>query len=915
MVSAPPGFLPAGQLASVVAQRGGRRLWLQLGPQHRDPATLLLGLISEIQQLDEASGAALLEHMRRQPGPVAGWRALFMHLGGELADLLGSDGTLVLENYHILGDAPQTARLLAVHALAGLPAGVCCILTAERALPPLGLPEHLIRRDAGDLRVSRRAAEAFFEANECHLTPSCVQRIIAISEGRAEVVLGLYAATDYLGPASVQQAVMRAARLDDLLAWIASSWLAMGDTSRQQALALALHLGWVHPELLQHVAGQPALPSGPWLVPLEDDGWRLASLWHAPLRSALRGHGKPQRTLLADAAAYLGSAGCIEQAVPLYLEIGDRRAAARVIAESADELMSLGQWATLEEWLGQLPAQTLEEWPGLVYIGGELAAVQGQVEAAQRAFVLASRLFAASRDAGGACRSLLAESTLAAWRGDVARAETRARAANAIAEAEGMPWYRSWSAWQLGCLAVAADDLDQALAFFERTQAAAVATGDALLFELPRQAERLTLFQRELRQQREFHRRAYSSAEQAEQEAAEQLRMLLAGPPAELDLLLGAHGWSRLPLLFKLPSPWPPAELLEVAYPPSLWRRLLAAVGLPRRNAAAGVAEQQRNAAASFPNRAVLVTEPAMAEVHATAPVIGHGAVALELRPASPLLLERAVGTRVSPPIGELRTTASQLEPLLLRAYLLGPFQVTMNGHPIDAWPSGKARAVFKYLLARRTRPIARDVLMDAFWPDSLPEAARNSLNVTLHTLRQVFRAVDDRPVVMFEDGAYRLHPALGVWIDVEEFEQLVQLGRQLEQNGLLEAAAAKYEQAIALYRDDFLCDDPYEEWPVLARERLRAIYLEALDRLGQVHFGQGRYAACARFCQQALERDNCREDIHCRLMRCYARQGQHSLALRQYQSCVEALRAELEVEPSVATVELYERIRQREAV
>jgi DNA-binding SARP family transcriptional activator len=49
--------------------------------------------------------------------------------------------------------------------------------------------------------------------------------------------------------------------------------------------------------------------------------------------------------------------------------------------------------------------------------------------------------------------------------------------------------------------------------------------------------------------------------------------------------------------------------------------------------------------------------------------------------------------------------------------------------------------------------------------------------------------------------------------------------------------------------------------------------------------------------------------------MRCHARQGQQNLALRQYQICAEALRSELDVEPSPATAELYGRIRRREAV
>ena len=250
-----------------------------------------------------------------------------------------------------------------------------------------------------------------------------------------------------------------------------------------------------------------------------------------------------------------------------------------------------------------------------------------------------------------------------------------------------------------------------------------------------------------------------------------------------------------------------------------------------------------------------------------------------------------------------------------LTVYMLGPFRTSLNDRAIESWPSGRGRAVFKYLLTHRHKPMPRDMLMDVFWPDADPEAARNNLHVALHGLRQTLRGVDDTPVVVFDRGAYRLNPELTVWVDVEEFERHYKTAGRLQTAGQLIGAIAEYEAAINLYQDDFFIDDPYEEWPVLTRERLRVMFLEALDRLSQIYFAQGQYGACASLCHRIVEHDNCREDAHCRLMRCYSRQGQRPLALRQYQICAEALRTELDVEPSLATTELYERIRQRETV
>jgi DNA-binding SARP family transcriptional activator len=250
-----------------------------------------------------------------------------------------------------------------------------------------------------------------------------------------------------------------------------------------------------------------------------------------------------------------------------------------------------------------------------------------------------------------------------------------------------------------------------------------------------------------------------------------------------------------------------------------------------------------------------------------------------------------------------------------LSVHLLGQLRVTLGDRPVESCSSSRGRAIFKYLLAHRGQSTSRDMLMDLFWPDAAPEAARNSLNVAIHALRQALKAASDRQIVLFQDGAYRLDPDLTIWVDVEAFEHHIAAGQRLEAAGQLAAATTEYEMATGLYQGDFLADDPYEEWPVLTRERLRVAYLDTLDRLAQLYFSQGQYAACAALCQRTLAYDNCREDAHCRLMRCYSRQGQQHLALRQYQACVEALRAELEVEPAPITVDLYERIRRRERV
>jgi DNA-binding SARP family transcriptional activator len=268
----------------------------------------------------------------------------------------------------------------------------------------------------------------------------------------------------------------------------------------------------------------------------------------------------------------------------------------------------------------------------------------------------------------------------------------------------------------------------------------------------------------------------------------------------------------------------------------------------------------------------------------------------------------------LSPPVA-LRATEHKKTPDIT-AHLLGELRVAFQDRPVEIWSSGRGRAVFEYLLVNRHSKVRRDRLMSMFWPEASPDAARNSLNVAIHGLRQSLRAaVGDAAVVIHKDQAYFIEPTLDIWVDIEVFEEQLKAAHQHLASEEHVKAERAFEAATWLYQGEFLADDPYEEWATVAREQLRLCYLDALDRLGALRLDSGDYAGCVAVCLKLLACDSCREDAHCRLMRCYSRQGQAQLALRQYRSCVTALRTELDVAPAPATTELFDRLRRRENI
>jgi DNA-binding SARP family transcriptional activator len=247
-----------------------------------------------------------------------------------------------------------------------------------------------------------------------------------------------------------------------------------------------------------------------------------------------------------------------------------------------------------------------------------------------------------------------------------------------------------------------------------------------------------------------------------------------------------------------------------------------------------------------------------------------------------------------------------------IQVQLLGAISMSIHGKVLLRMPGKKAKTLLAYLLYKYPKPVHREVLIDLFWSDSSPDAARNCLNVTLHTIRKCFNEISGgKEIIVFHDESYGLNPKLEVERDVDLFEAYWKKGRQIEFESGMEAATDTYHQAFAFYRGDFMEDLPFEEWAGRERDKFRETWLVILDRLS-VHFlEKKRYQICMNLCRKILEKDPCLEEVHRRLMECFVQLGMKDMAVRQFLKCRENLREELDVTPGKATAELYQKIRE----
>jgi len=145
------------------------------------------------------------------------------------------------------------------------------------------------------------------------------------------------------------------------------------------------------------------------------------------------------------------------------------------------------------------------------------------------------------------------------------------------------------------------------------------------------------------------------------------------------------------------------------------------------------------------------------------------------------------------------------------------------------------------------------------------------------------------------QEGLYWFNRHCQHWLDAEVFLALARSDDE-----------AAWTEALALYGGDYLAEDPYEDWPIVERERLREVYLDLLARLAGRCVDRGELEAGLRHYQAILARDPYREEIHRRLMELYARAGRRAEAVQQFQECQRILRQDLNIAPAPETEALY---------
>lgn len=247
-----------------------------------------------------------------------------------------------------------------------------------------------------------------------------------------------------------------------------------------------------------------------------------------------------------------------------------------------------------------------------------------------------------------------------------------------------------------------------------------------------------------------------------------------------------------------------------------------------------------------------------------------------------------------------------------LRAHLLGEVRLAVGDRviPEQAWPRRTARTLLLLLLVTPGYRLPRDRVLDLLWPDAAPEVATRGLYQALHALRRVLepglRAGRASAYVEAARDAVSLRRDVDIWVDSTSFDAAMARADAAPSS----ERAAHLRDALSLYGGDLLTDEPYADWPAMARERMRQSWRRAVLTLAEHDLASGDARLTVTALERALATDPTDEVVLQALMRAFVAMGRREEAMRRYEAGVAALRDELGVEPSEETENLAAELR-----
>jgi WD40 repeat protein/DNA-binding SARP family transcriptional activator len=237
----------------------------------------------------------------------------------------------------------------------------------------------------------------------------------------------------------------------------------------------------------------------------------------------------------------------------------------------------------------------------------------------------------------------------------------------------------------------------------------------------------------------------------------------------------------------------------------------------------------------------------------------------------------------------------------MLELRLLGQFDLQVDGQALNI-PSRPAQSLLAFLALNAGVLHRRELLAGMLWPDSTEANARGYLRHALWRIRTGFEtcSVSWRDYLEADDIAVRFRRDSLYWLDAD-----VLLERKDTSAWTIEELVA----AASLYRGELL-PGFFDEWTLLEREHLRALFDHKMDLLLERLIAGRRWHEVCEWAEHWIARGLVPEPAYRAIMFAHAAMGDRTGEAESYRRYVLAMDRELGLESTEEMQALHEQLR-----
>jgi DNA-binding transcriptional activator of the SARP family len=237
-----------------------------------------------------------------------------------------------------------------------------------------------------------------------------------------------------------------------------------------------------------------------------------------------------------------------------------------------------------------------------------------------------------------------------------------------------------------------------------------------------------------------------------------------------------------------------------------------------------------------------------------------------------------------------------------IQVNMLGEFSITINGNRITNL-KGRTKRVWmliEYLIANRKKDVSTEMLAKVLWEEYECSDPLNALKNLVYRARELLKEISHdtgAQFITFVRNTYSWNNDYECAVDTEQLEDCWK--RLNDFSNPDEERIRACEQALSLYRGEFLPKSTYSSWVVSTGAYYSSIFSDCIQSGCRLLMKQHRLEKVIHICETALVYSPLEEPIHKILLTAYLNSGQKGKALSHYNEASKLFRKELGIELS----------------